>query len=178
MKSTGVNGRKVTVKPKAKMGRPSIKTTSLIDEIIKRVISGQSVIDLTNADDMPAQDTIYDWLAKDQIFSERYTQACKLRRERKFYMMEHTARTEEDVQRARLIIDTVKWQLSKEEPKKYGDKVDLTTNGKDLPTPILGTMPKSDTSNEIIEGEVIETVPENRRLDQLPLNSNIMDDIS
>lgn len=41
------------------------------------------------------------------------------------------------VERARLQVDTRKWLASKILPKKYGDKVDVTTNGKDLiPPPI------------------------------------------
>lgn len=36
------------------------------------------------------------------------------------------------IQRSRLRYDARKWLVSKLNPKKYGDKVDLTTNGKDL----------------------------------------------
>ncbi len=39
--------------------------------------------------------------------------------------------------RSRLRVDTRKWIMSKMKPKKYGDKLDMTTNGKDLPTPLL-----------------------------------------
>lgn len=42
------------------------------------------------------------------------------------------------VQQQRLRVDTRKWLMSKLMPRKYGDKVDITTNGKDLPTPLLG----------------------------------------
>lgn len=43
-----------------------------------------------------------------------------------------------DPMMAKVEIDTRKWFASKFLPKQYGDKVDLTTNGKDLPSPLLG----------------------------------------
>ncbi len=42
-----------------------------------------------------------------------------------------------DSQMARVEIDARKWFASKFLPKQYGDKVDVTTNGKDMPTPII-----------------------------------------
>ncbi len=42
------------------------------------------------------------------------------------------------VQAYRLRVDTRKWMMSKMKPKKYGDKIDMTTNGKDIPQPIYG----------------------------------------
>lgn len=44
----------------------------------------------------------------------------------------------EAVQRSKLRVDTRKWLMSKMKPKKYADKLDVTTNGKDLPSPIYG----------------------------------------
>ena len=40
------------------------------------------------------------------------------------------------VQALRVQIDSLKWVLSKIAPKKYGDKLDVTSNGKALPTSI------------------------------------------
>jgi hypothetical protein len=39
--------------------------------------------------------------------------------------MDEVARTEPDVNRARLIIDTQRWMASKLIPKVYGDKLDI-----------------------------------------------------
>lgn len=54
-----------------------------------------------------------------------------------------------DAMMAKVEIDTRKWFASKFLPKMYGDKVDLTTNGKDMPTPLLGglTLPDVSSSN-------------------------------
>ena len=43
----------------------------------------------------------------------------------------------EYVQRSRIRIDTRKWIASKLKPKKYGDKVDVTTDGEKINTPVI-----------------------------------------
>ncbi len=40
--------------------------------------------------------------------------------------MDSVARTEPDVQRARLIVDNIKWRASKLHAQQYGDKLDVT----------------------------------------------------
>lgn len=54
----------------------------------------------------------------------------------------------EALQRSRLRVDTRKWLMAKMKPKKYGDKIDMTTNGKDLPTPLFGGMSKPDETSQ------------------------------
>lgn len=54
----------------------------------------------------------------------------------------------EAIQRSRLRVDVRKWLMSKMKPKKYGEKLDLTTAGEKLPTPILGSYVPSNNSNE------------------------------
>lgn len=34
----------------------------------------------------------------------------------------------------KLIVDTIRWQLEKLNPKKYGNKIDVTTKDKELPS--------------------------------------------
>jgi hypothetical protein len=43
----------------------------------------------------------------------------------------------EYVQRSRIRIDTRKWIASKLKPKKYGDKVDVTSDGDKIQTPVI-----------------------------------------
>ena len=40
--------------------------------------------------------------------------------------------------------DSAKWWLERRKKKEFGNNVDVTTNGKDLPTPILGGLTKED----------------------------------
>lgn len=122
--------KKTTKKQDVKLGRPTLKSPELLDEICARIMSGLNIVQVCLSDDMPHRDTVHSWLANDDTFSDKYARACRIRREGKFYEMEVVARTEFDVQRARLINDTLKWQLSKEEPKKYGDKLEVENNVK------------------------------------------------
>lgn len=48
-----------------------------------------------------------------------------------------------DSNMARVEVDTRKWFASKFLPRKYGDKLDLTSDGKELPAPILGIVQTS-----------------------------------
>ena len=111
------------------MGRPTKYTQELADEICRRLLAGNSLSKVSRDDDMPNRDTIHTWLATHTEFSDNYVRACKIRRENRFDDLEEVVDTTEDVQRARLKVDVIKWQLSKEEPKKYGDKIDVTTDG-------------------------------------------------
>ena len=134
----------------SKTGRPSNYTQELAEDICLRVMS-RSLYKVVRDDGMPNRDTIYTWLNKYKDFADNYARACMLRREERFEALEEIPDIEEDVQRARLKVDVLKWQLSKEEPRKYGDKIDMTTNGKDLPQPIYGGLSIKNDDNSIDE---------------------------
>lgn len=116
-------------------GRPTEYTQQLADEIVKRVME-KNLSKVCADDDMPHRSTIYDWFVKFPEFADNYARASLIRREERFEAMEDIPDKEADVQKARLKVDILKWQLSKEEPKKYGDKVDLTSDGEKL-QPVL-----------------------------------------
>lgn len=54
----------------------------------------------------------------------------------------------ESPMRSRLRVDTRKWYLSKVLPKKFGEKLDLTSDGKVLPTPILNGIHDNHSAKE------------------------------
>lgn len=119
-------------KPKSVMGRPTIYSEDLRDEICERIALGESVREIIKDDDMPEMRTIFRWLKEKEDFRQQYTRAKEEQADAYEEMMLITARTEEDVARARLIVDTMKWTASKLKPKKYGDKVDVTSDGEKL----------------------------------------------
>lgn len=121
----------------AKMGRPTAYTEKLAQEICMRILEGQSLSKVCKSDDMPARSSVNKWLSENTNFSDNYVRACKIRRENRFEDLDEVVDTTEDVQRARLKVDVIKWQLSKEEPKKYGDKM-AVDNTVTLVQPILG----------------------------------------
>ena len=91
--------------------------------------------------------TFYDWIDNDESLANRYARARERQAE---YMaqqiIEIAEHTEEDhtaftganvVNRDKLRIDARKWIAAKLLPKKYGDKVDITTDGEKLPATII-----------------------------------------
>lgn len=126
----------------------SQKTADLICE---RIANGESVRTICKDNGMPAQSTIFKWLADNAAFSEQYARAREAQADHIFEEMFEIAddatndwmeRKSKDgetspgfelngehIQRSRLRIDARKWMLGKMAPKKYGDKTDLVHSG-------------------------------------------------
>lgn len=68
-------------------------------------------------------------LARDPEKSDQYARAKSNGIEARLDAARETALTMEDVQRAKLVIDLDKWEASKLLPRKYGDKLDVTSKG-------------------------------------------------
>lgn len=149
------------IKPN-KIGRPTIYTIKLGLNICQLLSSGKSLRNICKQEGMPDISSVMLWLidGKHKEFSEQYAHARVVQAENMFdelldisddsqndwetrYNSEGEAYKVEDrevVNRSRLRVDTRKWYLSKVLPKKFGDKLDLTSDGKALPVPILGNV--------------------------------------
>ncbi|MCB0448420.1 MAG: hypothetical protein KDD03_13115 [Gelidibacter sp.] len=112
---------------------------SLIIEGISNGKSLKSLLD--NNKELPARQTVYNWLNSEHLdfdvsFLDNYVRAreesADLDAETIQDIAEKTLNGTYDPQSARVAMDAYKWNASKKQPKKYGDKVDLTTNGKDI----------------------------------------------
>lgn len=136
------------------MARPSEYTPEIGDEICLRISQGESVRAIVKSESMPSSSSIYRWLLDEdkKPFWEQYEKARNIQAELMFEELleiaddgtndyvekerengsTYTILDSEHVQRSRLRIDTRKWFLSKVLPKKFGEKLDMTTNGKDL----------------------------------------------
>lgn len=113
------------------MARPSGYNLDIATRFCDRIAAGNSMNTVCQADDMPERQTIFRWLVREE-FRDMYTRACAERREvRKEQLLDIPERADLDPQRARLLSDNIKWVLAKEEPKKYGDKVQQEISGPD-----------------------------------------------
>lgn len=121
----------------AERGRPTKYTPELGDEICERIAQGESLVMICKDDHLPAPKNVYAWLRAYEDFRNNYVRAREDQADTYADEITYIADTAEDAQKARLQVDARKWVASKLKPKKYGDKIDMTTNGKDLPTPIL-----------------------------------------
>jgi hypothetical protein len=151
------------------MARPSTYTEEIADKICARIASGESVLSIAKDPEMPASSTIYLWLLDEdkKSFSEKYDKARIAQADHYFDQLLEIAddgtndtitretgdgetyevANTEFIQRSRLRVDTRKWYLSKIMPKKYGEKLDVTSDGgKLLPTQVIiqpqGEQPK------------------------------------
>lgn len=89
--------------------------------------------------DLPPWQTIMGWLCRYSEFQEQYARAKQLQAE---LMAEEILELADDpntesgqVQRSKLQVETRKWLMSKLLPRKYGDRIDVTSNGEPLPVP-------------------------------------------
>ena len=115
-----------------KIGRPSKYTDALAKSICERIIGGESLRRICKDKSMPCRRTVASWLLDPdkEAFLHQYETASNIRADEKFEEMEEISENEKiDVNRARLIIDTRKWFLSKIMPKKYGDRIDIDHSG-------------------------------------------------
>lgn len=113
-------------------GRPTIYTEELAYKILNRIREGESVRSIARDESMPAQSTIFDWALNHETFSVQYDKAKDVGMEVRAEEIEEIAETMEDLQRAKLVTDVKKWNMSKLKPKRFGDKMDVTSDGKAL----------------------------------------------
>lgn len=112
-----------------KIGRPTIFTQDIADEICKRMANGETLRKIVLDDHMPVSSAIYRWLDTNQIFREQYTQARIKQADYYAEMIVDEAFNSHDAAIGRLRMDALKWAASKIAPKKYGDKVEVEQTG-------------------------------------------------
>jgi hypothetical protein len=115
-------------------GRPSLYSDKIADVIVERIIEGQSLRSICSDEKMPNRATVLRWLDGNEIFAAKYARAREFQGD---YMddliLEAAEQTDEDNAVAqRVKIDAYKWRAAKLQPKRYGDKLDLTSAGEKL----------------------------------------------
>lgn len=128
------------------MGRPTKYTPELIDIICDRLAtSNRGLEDICGDLDLPGSTAVWSWLAKYPDFQEKYARA----REFQAFMMNDeidrimyaplvdangeplsASMAMAEVQRRKLIVDTLKWKMSKLIPKIYGDNRNMNVDVK------------------------------------------------
>lgn len=143
-----------------KFGRPTIYTRELGMEICRRISEGESVRSIVKDEQMPSQAVVYFWLLDEdkKDFLAHYERARASQGEILFEKLDELASLAvEDivgddksdnarVSARKLQVDTLKWRLSKMLPKKYGEKLDVTSDHK--PIPLLYAIRDNDSHAE------------------------------
>ncbi len=107
------------------MARKTVTTPENKAKVLELISDGLSVREICRQENMPARKTIYQWIREDEDFGNNYARACAWRADTLFDEIEDIADGDGDVARDRLRIDARKWKLSKMQPKKYGDRLEL-----------------------------------------------------
>lgn len=138
--------KKPTDQPVNVGGRPEIYDQAIADKICAEIAtSTKSLRTICAEEGMPSVSTVLKWLREDKDgFSAQYARAKEEQADNLVEeILEISDHTEEDhtpftggnvVQRDKLRVDARKWVASKLKPKKYGDKLDLTSDGEKLKT--------------------------------------------
>ena len=81
--------------------------------------------------------TFLDFISKDKELSEQYARSRQKGQDARFEdMLDYVRESKDDPNTKNLYINTLKWVLSKQQPKKYGDKLEV--DGKNIaPTTII-----------------------------------------
>ena len=129
----------------ARTGRPSSFNLNIAGEICGRIAAGESLNRICKEDGMPDQVTVYRWIAANEEFRKIYAQAREeqaetLADEITDLADEAPVQVVDDKGTARVDngwvtwqknrVDARKWVAAKLKPRKYGDKLDLTSEGK------------------------------------------------
>lgn len=142
----------------ARMGKPGPApmeySLDIATEFCERIAQGRSMRSVCMDKDMPAASTMFKWLANtDNGFNALYAQACDARADADAeelrdiaddgtndymednYMEGKTPGYQlngENIQRSKLRINTRQWLMAKQKPKKYGEKLDVVSDGEKL----------------------------------------------
>ncbi len=132
-------------KPKHAGGRPTDYTQELADSICHLLSEGKSLRTVCLSEEMPDASTVFRWIRTNDEFQKQYARAKEESADAMFEEItdlgDQAIRLSQEVkgpganavvQAVRLKADNLKWQASKMKPKKYGDKVDVTTDGEKI----------------------------------------------
>lgn len=143
-------------KPKVRTGRPSKYTPELVEEIAERLAKGEPLAAICRDAHMPHDSTVRDWMearpevslaiargresGEEWLMAECLQIADTTKEGVRVKITDDGMETvrEDMLGHRKLQIDTRLKLLAKWNPKKYGDKMDLTSGGDKLPPPISG----------------------------------------
>ena len=136
------------------LGYTEEEKNKIFDKIIEDICNGLPVRQILKADDMPSFHHLLKWIEARPEWGERYARAkqesADFDADNVNYIAELCLRGKVDPANARDAIDAYKWSAGKKKPKKYGDKLDLTSDGEALksPTYIINVIETPEIAND------------------------------
>lgn len=105
-------------------GRPLRYSKALGEAVCGRIAAGRTLEDACAEPGMPSSATVYKWLAREDDFASAYGRARRMQADVLFDAARTVAErsSPETWRRDKLLVDTLRWQVSKLAPLKYGAK--------------------------------------------------------
>lgn len=107
------------------VGRPTLYSEELVGKFLWYIASGQSLRSACKMPGMPSHTTILRWFNYNEGFRSQYARATEFRADMRFEKIDEIVRDMMlgliSPRAARVMIDALKWQMSKENPKRYGN---------------------------------------------------------
>lgn len=150
------------------MGRPTEYTQQLADRICEELSLGFSIRTVCKPDEMPAISTFFRWMRENEEFQKQYARAKQeaadamaedildiaddgtndwMEAQRKdgstYYKPDY-----ETIQRSKLRVETRKFLMAKMKPKRYGEKIDVTSDGEKLNNVVIYRPEKLEDANQ------------------------------
>lgn len=140
----------------------------LFKKVIKELQIGRPLREILNDSGTPSRTALYDWLDKDKSYQERFARASQLGDEVLFEETLQIARTPmfgetteygpkgltvkkgDMLGHRKLLIETIDKVLARRNPRKYGNKLDVTSDGSALSAPTVVGMT---IKNEMIQND-------------------------
>lgn len=157
VKKSDQKGRSKKAKPQKKAApkvekarqRPTRYSKAVADKIFDLIRQGESLHTILKDESMPDKATFYRWLALPsmQTLRDNYARACEARADAFAEQLDQLAdealeevKNHADnpklaaaiVQTFKMKADNRKWTAARMKPKKYGDKIDVTSDNKPL----------------------------------------------
>jgi len=114
--------------PKLKRNYSQTEKENILNNILQRVANGDSLFKSCAKEKINYQ-TFFNWANENKKVLDNYAQAYAMRCDALFDKSIDIAVNMPDVNRARLVIDTIKWVAGKINPQKYSDKQTINIIG-------------------------------------------------
>lgn len=108
----------------AKAGRPSTYSEKTADEIVQRMIEGESLTAICKDEKMPPRVTVYAWFDKHPDFYARCARAREALADYLVDEIDELARsaTKDNIEQIKIQVSTKQWRAMKMAPRMYGDR--------------------------------------------------------
>ena len=136
---------------KKTIGRPTEYTQEKGLKICEKITQGFSLKSIVENDEsLPSLVSIYSWLSNNEDFLNNYARATEQRTEAQLedlnILGDISIQEAKDadpkssnaiVSAYKLKADNMKWVMARMKPKKYGDKIDMTSDGKAITVELI-----------------------------------------